>query len=104
MLRRIMALAIVLGGTATAETAERIALVVGNGGYQAIGPLDNPVSDAVLIGDSLREVGFEVTTLLDTGQMDLKRGIAPVRADAARGRRGRSRAVLLRRARRTVLW
>ncbi len=44
--------------TATANQ-QRFALVIGNNAYQ-ISPLQNPVNDARLIGDTLRELGFEV--------------------------------------------
>ena len=36
-----------------AEAAKRIALVIGNDGYQAVGALRNPVQDAKLIADTL---------------------------------------------------
>ena len=54
----------------------RIALVIGNGGYTAIGGLDNTVNDAALMADTLQSVGFEVTKLLDVDQNAMKRGIA----------------------------
>jgi uncharacterized caspase-like protein len=60
----------------SAHAEDRIALVVGNASYEQIGPLDNPVNDAKLISESLRAVGFEVTTLLDVSQQDLKLAIA----------------------------
>ncbi|MDA7428404.1 caspase family protein [Primorskyibacter aestuariivivens] len=44
---------------------ERIALVIGNSGYERIGVLPNAANDAVLISDSLRATGFEVTALTD---------------------------------------
>ena len=42
-----------------AVTEERIALVIGNAAYRA-DPLDNPVNDARLIAQSLRQSGFKV--------------------------------------------
>ncbi|GGE41533.1 caspase family protein [Actibacterium pelagium] len=62
------------GGTAFAE--ERIALIVGNGAYQAISPLDNPVSDAALMASTLEAVGFKVTHLADASQAAMKRAVA----------------------------
>ncbi|MEP4876931.1 MAG: caspase family protein [Tateyamaria sp.] len=48
---------------ATAEV--RVALVIGNGDYEIVGKLRNPVSDARLISDVLSGVGFDVTALTD---------------------------------------
>ncbi|MHA7774132.1 caspase family protein [Roseibium sp. M-1] len=61
-------------GRATAEP--RLALVVGNGAYDAVMPLDNPVNDARLMADVLRKVGFEVTLVTDTQQNDLVQAIS----------------------------
>ena len=61
-------------GLAYAE--DRIALVVGNGMYQAIPALDNPNADATLIGAALEAAGFEVDLLLEADQSTMKRGIA----------------------------
>ena len=41
-------------------TEERLALVIGNAAYRT-DPLDNPINDARLIADSLRQSGFNVT-------------------------------------------
>ena len=43
-----------------AVTEERIALVIGNAAYR-IDPLDNPVNDARLVAQSLRQSGFAVS-------------------------------------------
>jgi hypothetical protein len=52
-----IALAIVpIGARADAES--RIALVIGNGAYQHVPRLDNPVNDARLIAATLRKLGF----------------------------------------------
>lgn len=67
-------LKIVNGGAAVAE--KRIALIIGNGSYQAIGGLDNTVPDAQLMAQTLAEVGFQVTSLIDADQDTMKRGIA----------------------------
>ena len=62
-----------LGGPALAE--KRLALVIGNGAYGNLGPLDNPSADARLMSRSLEGVGFEVTTLIDVGEDRMKRGV-----------------------------
>ncbi len=59
-----------------ADTAPRIALIIGNGAYGSVDALDNPVPDAVLIADTLRAQGFDVTMLTDADQVTLNRGIA----------------------------
>jgi uncharacterized caspase-like protein len=45
-----------------AVTEERIALVIGNAAYR-VDPLDNPVNDARLVAQSLRQAGFGVVVL-----------------------------------------
>ena len=60
-------------GHALAEE-KRIALVVGNSNY-AFGPLKNPVNDAALMADTLRELGFEVILEIDASQVRMKRAI-----------------------------
>lgn len=44
-----------------ARAEERIALVIGNGDYTAVSPLDNATSDAALLAETLRPLGFDVT-------------------------------------------
>lgn len=56
-----------VGSTARAET--RIALVIGNGGYQAMPALANPPNDARLMAATLREIGFEVLEHTDLDQL-----------------------------------
>lgn len=43
-----------------ANSAQRVALVVGNSNYSSVGKLPNPVRDATNIGAVLSELGFEV--------------------------------------------
>jgi chemotaxis protein MotB len=45
-----------------AEAERRVALVIGNGAYHAVGALQNPVNDADLITTALKTIGFAVTT------------------------------------------
>jgi len=56
---------VVLCFSIQAKAERRVALVVGNGGYQAVSQLDNPVNDAKDISTTLKELGFEVTLALD---------------------------------------
>jgi hypothetical protein len=68
-------LAILLAGPVRA--AERLALVIGNGGYSgdALSPLKNPTNDAALIADTLRQAGFTVDTVLDADLRGMKRAV-----------------------------
>lgn len=54
----------------------RIALVVGNGSYAAVSPLDNPRGDAELIAATLEVLGFDVTLLTDASLADMRAGFA----------------------------
>jgi hypothetical protein len=63
----ISLLALLLAGPAVAE--KRVALVVGNSAYQNIARLDNPRNDAVLMGDTLANLGF--TLIGNRAQLDL---------------------------------
>ncbi len=54
---------------------KRIALVIGNGAYPSA-PLKNPVNDAALISTELKKFGFEVTTITDGSQNQIKKAIS----------------------------
>lgn len=55
-----------------AEAAERrLALVIGNSAY-SFGALENPKNDATLMSKTLKQVGFEVITLIDADQKAMK--------------------------------
>jgi TPR repeat protein len=54
----------------------RVALVVGVAHYQAVNPLKNTIGDAQLVGDTLRRLGFTVTTLIDPERKDFADGVA----------------------------
>ena len=68
-------LACVSSAVAVAAAEPRVALVIGNGAYGEIGPLANPVNDARLMADALRELGFEVLVRTDADQTAMKRAI-----------------------------
>ena len=53
------------GGAPSALAAGRVALVVGNGTYAAIGALPNPGNDAADMAAALGRLGFDVTTVRD---------------------------------------
>jgi tetratricopeptide (TPR) repeat protein len=50
-------------GGAASNAGRRIALVIGNGAYKNVHPLDNPARDAKLVASALHEVGFQSVTL-----------------------------------------
>lgn len=53
---------------------QKVALVIGNGAYET-GPLRNPVNDAKAMGNTLRQLGFEVTLRENLNQKDMKQEI-----------------------------
>ncbi len=63
-------------GTSAGLAEERIALIVGNATYSTVTQLDNPVPDAELMAETLRDKGFRVTILTDASQGQLNQGIA----------------------------
>lgn len=67
-------MALAFSGAAMAE--QRIALVIGNGGYAKIGFLSNPPNDARLIAQTLRGLGFEVIAHIDADQKTMKRAVS----------------------------
>lgn len=68
---------------AALAAADRVALVIGNGAYQAVTPLDNPLNDAADIGATLEGLGFEVETVTDLDQVGMIRALGGFRARAA---------------------
>lgn len=61
-------------GTLRAE--QRVALVIGNAGYEINPALDNPAHDARLMAETLGSLGFEVIQLIDADQATMKDAIA----------------------------
>ena len=58
----LLALAMPLVTAPAASAADRVALVVGNSEYVALGRLDNPGNDATDLEAALSRLGFDVTT------------------------------------------
>ena len=61
---------------ALADAQERIALVIGNGGYEFVSTLPNAVPDATLITSALKGAGFDVTTVTDSNLSEMKHAIS----------------------------
>jgi uncharacterized caspase-like protein len=64
---------LVQSGSANANGAKRIALVIGNGAYTKAPPLKNPPNDARDVAATLRTLGFDVTSGINVNQRDMKR-------------------------------
>lgn len=80
---RLLLLILVLSlGALPAWAEKRIALVIGNGGYERIGTLANPGNDARLIGESLRNTGFDVRLLTDLTEDSMGEALDRFSADA----------------------
>ncbi|MCR8827341.1 caspase family protein [Pseudosulfitobacter koreensis] len=72
----VLIVTVSLLGAAAVQAQDRIALVIGNGQYAQVAPLDNATNDARLITQSIRDAGFTVTLLEDAAQTDMRRAIA----------------------------
>lgn len=55
--------------------APRHAIVIGNSGYVVAEKLDNPANDAALMSQTLKKLGFTVTTVLDADYVTMNRAI-----------------------------
>lgn len=72
MLCGLMAAVALFSSDARAE--KRVALVIGNGGYQNASKLTNPPNDAAAIATMFRDAGFEVVEAkTDLGNLEFKR-------------------------------
>ena len=67
-------LTVVLSSPA-AFAADRVALVVGNSAYAAIGALPNPGNDATDVAAALGRLGFDVTTVRDADRVGLSEAL-----------------------------
>ena len=56
------------------DNIPRNALVIGNSNYEKF-PLKNPVNDANSISETLKELGFEVITVIDANKEEMSRAI-----------------------------
>ena len=70
----ISILAIPVAFEANAEEPPRVAIVIGNNSYPD-SPLSNPINDAQLIAETLRQLDFRVLEYLDVSQKEMKRAI-----------------------------
>ena len=63
---------VIAGWVGEGIAQNRVALVVGNSGYESIPALNNPKNDAELISSTLSKLGFDVTTKLDLPYQEMK--------------------------------
>jgi uncharacterized caspase-like protein len=62
------------GSPALAE--KRVALVIGNSGYQKVAPLSNPANDAAVVAAMLKQAGFDsVDSKMDLKAADMRRAL-----------------------------
>lgn len=74
--RALLALIVSVVVMAPALAEPRVALVIGNGAYDAnTGRLLNPVGDAQAVAGTLKKVGFDVELVTDADQKTMKRAI-----------------------------
>lgn len=89
-----MLLLALLSEATTACAEKRIALVVGNSGYENVARLDNPANDATLMAGTLKKLGFSLVDgeaqlnlpdcVLDFSRQHLARDLArPVQRPSA---------------------
>jgi uncharacterized caspase-like protein len=73
----VLGLAVAALSGIRAEAEPRIALVIGNANYagETLPKLDNPINDARLMTETLKQVGFEVASIWDANQIQMKRAI-----------------------------
>ena len=69
----VLVFCLVIAPAALAE--KRVALVIGNSDYKLISALRNPVNDARLMADTLRDVGFDVVEAVNANRSGMVRAI-----------------------------
>ena len=67
----LMAVTVGFAAPGTAWAENRLALVMGNGAYTVAPALANPVNDARLVAGTLRDLGFDVSELIDGSKADM---------------------------------
>ena len=67
-----------------ASAAGRVALVIGNGNYEAANPLKNPTTDATAVSTALANAGFEVTYKENLNYSDMVRELGSFQRLAAK--------------------
>jgi len=81
----LVALTLLAVMVAVPAEARRLALVIGNDGYQNVQPLKNARADAKAIAAELKDVGFDVTLKQDLTQKLMKSALRDFKAQVAGG-------------------
>ena len=66
------------------QSGGRVALVIGNGAYEHVPGLMNPINDAQDVGATLENLGFAVTRVLDANKGTIRQAVDEFQARAAR--------------------
>ena len=80
----LLSLALWVGTCLGAAAAGRVALVIGNGNYEATNPLKNPITDAKAVSSALTAAGFEVTYKEDLSYSNMVRELGSFQRLAAK--------------------
>ena len=75
-MRHMIACCLLIGTVVTAlpaTAAKRVALVIGNGAYQNVPPLPNPINDGRAVADVLRRLDFVVIEAVDQDKRGMQR-------------------------------
>ncbi|ABE38249.1 peptidase C14, caspase catalytic subunit p20 [Rhodopseudomonas palustris BisB5] len=75
-------LAVVMSSGLAFADGKRVAMVVGNSTYQNVPQLPNPSRDANAVAQMFKSAGFDVTLVVNVGNLDFKRAIRKFEADA----------------------
>ncbi len=76
-----------IAASAQAPLDVRVALVIGNAAYAGSAALANPANDARAMADTLKQLGFTVVELRDSGKTQMTEAIVKVR-EALKGKQG----------------
>jgi len=78
MYRKILFIAVFLACAITlgAQMQDRYALVIGNGSYAELGELKNARNDATDMAAALKDLGFEVTSLIDADLIAMENAVS----------------------------
>jgi len=75
-LRNLMVPAALLLCIQSASAENRLALVIGQSAYKSVQPLPNPINDAKAVTQMLTDSGFEVSTVSDLSQNQIREALS----------------------------
>src|ERR1700759_3507853 len=83
-LYKILLATLLLFACGPAFAGKRVALVLGNSGYQSVPRLTNPANDAALMADTFKKAGFDVVvSRQDLGALETRRVLRDFSDNAA---------------------